>query len=548
MQRVGSRRAAAVLMMGLWSATGHAEAGDAEKHAQRIYQRLTGVPLDDARLQQMTQLVEQGKLAEAARIATEDPKFYNLTLWNLTAGLSNVDQSPYVDFNDFMASIVGVAKDDVDARTLLFGDFHYEGRSSMGLPASALGDNEHFKQLGVSSLNLKSDLVRVGGQLLTSPDTAGVLTSRQWAKEHFNAGTNRRALEHTFQEFLCAPIQSWKDVGLTEYHIRRDVDRAPGGDPANFQNVCRTCHAGMDGMTGAFARYDFKDGQPVYYGTNNVAPKMNQNGHVYPEGYVTFDDSWVNLATQHHNVAFGWRGALEGNGVRQFGTMVSNAKAYSSCWTKRAFQEICKRAPGTADDATVQTIATTFETGGYKLRSLFENVAASEACLGTVGSEIPLALKNFRQLFESYAVITRIPTTDAVVRQAFDDVKTRLPRQGQVSEVSSPMLLAATTLSGAFCKQMIQGDSVLASGQRRAHRGIDFSNASLAFNRAARMNQIQDYARLFWNRSASDSELDSLLEVIGYESEQRLLSLDERKKVLLMSCTATASSMGSLLF
>ncbi len=548
MQAMSVARVAVVLGLSCWAGGALAEASDAERHAQRIYQRLTGVPLDDARLAQMTQLVEQGKLAEAARIATDDPRFYNLTLWNLSAGLSNVDQSPYVDFNDFMASIVGVAKDDLDARTLLFGDFRYEGRGGMNLPAASAADNEHFKQLGTQSANLKSDLVRVDGQLVASPDTAGVLTSRQWAKEHFNAGTNRRALEHTFQEFLCAPIQSWKDVGLTEYHIRRDVDRAPGGDPANFQNVCRTCHSGMDGMAGAFARYDFKDGRPVYFGVNNVAPKMNQNGHVYPEGYVTFDDSWVNLATQHHNVAFGWRGPLEGNGVRQFGTMVSNARAYGSCWTKRAFQEVCKRAPGAGDDSTIAQISSQFEAGGFKLRSLFENVAASEACLGQVGADVPLALKNFRQLFESYSVITRVPTSDPIVKQAFDDVKTRLPRHGQVSEVSSPMLLAATTLSGSFCKQMIQADSNLPQGQRRAHRGIDFSNASLAFNRASRMNQIQEYARLFWTRPATDAELDSLLEIIGYESEQRLLSLDERKKVLLMSCTATASSMGSLLF
>ncbi len=517
-------------------------------YAQRLYQRLTGVPLDDARLAQMTTLVGQGRIQDAAHIATSDPFFYNMTVWDMATGIATVDQTPYVDFNDLMAMIVGVTKDDLDARTLLSGNFHYEGRGSLSLPAPSLSDNEHYKEIGARRVNLKDDLLRVDGQLLQSPDTAGVLTSRQWASQHFNAGTNRRALEHTFQEFLCAPLQNWKDIGLPEYHIRRDIDRAPGGDPANFQNVCRTCHAGMDAMAGAFAQFDYKDGKPVYYGTGNVAAKYNQNGLVYPDGYVTLDDTWINMATEHHNVAFGWRGPTEGSGARELGTMIANAKAYGTCWTKRAFREVCKRAPTSNDDALITALSDQFEAGGYKLRGLFEQVASSEACLGQVGGDVPLALKNFRQLFESLAIVTHVSPTDPDVKQTFEETKARLPKLGQVDEISSPMLLAATSLSGTCCKKMIASDAALPPAQRRAHHGIDFRDASLPFNRAARMNLVQEYANLFWHRAATDDELDSLLDVIGYDSEQRLLGLDERTKVLLMSCTATASSIGSLLF
>ena len=63
---------------------------------------------------------DRGILAEAAHIATEDARFYDLTLWNLAAGLSNIEQSPFVEFNDFMAMVVGVTKDDLDARMLLW--------------------------------------------------------------------------------------------------------------------------------------------------------------------------------------------------------------------------------------------------------------------------------------------------------------------------------------------------------------------------------------------------------------------------------------------
>jgi hypothetical protein len=111
---------------------------------------------------------------------------------------------------------------------------------------------------------------------------------------------------------------------------------------------------------------------------------MNKNGQTYREGYVTYDDSWVNYITTGANAAFGWRGPMRGYGMHEFGTMLGNARAFSACMTKRAFSEICKRAPTGADDADVERLAESFEADGYKLKGLFEQVAVTEACLGRV--------------------------------------------------------------------------------------------------------------------------------------------------------------------
>ena len=109
---------------------------------------------------------------------------------------------------------------------------------------------------------------------------------------------------------------------------------------------------------------------------------MNQNGAAYPEGYVTLDDTWVNQATQHHNQSFGWRGSVEGRGIREFGQMLSNAESFKTCMVQRVFKEVCKREPQSGESEAVAKLAQGFESEGFKLRKLFENVALTPACLG----------------------------------------------------------------------------------------------------------------------------------------------------------------------
>jgi hypothetical protein len=116
-------------------------------------------------------------------------------------------------------------------------------------------------------------------------------------------------------------------------------------------------------------------------GPNGLASKMNKNAQMYPQGYQTQDDSWFNQANQHQNTSFGWRGPLSGNGLNAFATMISNAHKFSSCMTTRVFREVCKRDPASSEAPLIETLANGFESGGYKLRGLFQTVATQPACM-----------------------------------------------------------------------------------------------------------------------------------------------------------------------
>lgn len=353
-----------------------------EQKSQILFQRLTGNPLrlNDPRLAQMATLLSSGKKLEAAKIAMSDEQFYSLTLKKWAAPMSSQTENPVEPFNDMQAMMIGVVRDDLDARLLLTGNFTYVGKTA-SLPQVSEINNNHYDQIATLRLPLSKELVKQEPQRKDLTYASGILTSRAWASAHYNAGTNRRALQYLFSQFLCTPIDKWKDFGLADFRVRRDVDRKPGGNPETYQTLCRSCHAAMDGLTGAFASVDFVNNRFFYLQSGRIANKMNQNAGTYPFGYRTVDDSWINLATQNHNQEFGWRGSMEGMGLQSLADMVANSEAFSRCMVERAYKEVCQRAPMASENKKIRDLAFEFEGDGYKLKNLFAKVAVESACL-----------------------------------------------------------------------------------------------------------------------------------------------------------------------
>jgi hypothetical protein len=355
-------------------------------YARKVFERITGTPilLNDPRLARMKQMMSAGQFGQAAKIATADFYFYQSTMKNFSAPMSDRERSIQTPLNDFQAMFIGVARDDLDARLLLSGDFRYEIAPGTGIPAFSAANNDHYRQAEDLGLALRENLVQVSPQYAGVAgferynDAAGVLTLRTWVSEHIG-DTNRRAVEYSLSEFLCVSKDQWKDRGLNDFRVRRDIDRSPGKNPSDYQNVCRSCHAILDGLAGAFAKMDFVNGAFKYY-PSKVAPLMNKNNHMYPEGYKTVDDSWINQAIYNHNVSLGFRGPLEGYGVKGFGAMLANSAGFGQCMAKRIFREVCRTVEPPRE--YFEEMGQSFEAGGYNLRSLFATVAVSEPCLG----------------------------------------------------------------------------------------------------------------------------------------------------------------------
>jgi hypothetical protein len=401
----------AFAMAGLSVSLAHA---GAHETAQVLFRRLAGIPIasSDPRLAQMEAMIAAGNYDGAAAIATADNSFLNVTVRGWACPLSSRTDDPLEPLNDFCATIIGVTRDDHDARELLIGNYIYKADTSVNRPGATAGSaqdihtdanvykfsgaNEHYAFLESTRQDLATVLVQAPQKgfdasgntatVLPVDMAAGLLTTKAWANSHLEAGTNRRAVEFSFRQFLCLPIAAMKDSTLPDDRVRRDVDRFPQGLPTVFQQNCKGCHSILDGNAGAFAYLDNGKDRAnatfLLYSPGTVRPKYNINSTVYPAGAVPSDDSWVNYANQNSNAKIGWNSALSGRGPRAFGEMIAMSDAYPACMAKRVMERMCRRpADPTFDAQAVSELAQDFKANGYHLKRLFQKAAVHPACL-----------------------------------------------------------------------------------------------------------------------------------------------------------------------
>ena len=279
------------------------------EQARRIHDRLAGVPPTESVLQSMTNATQASHPvcstksvtgAEcAAYIAMEDPSFYNVTLKNFAAPWTNREFNVFVPLNDYIATVIGLIRDDADFRTVLYDDVQYIGQPGTVNANVAANNNNHYEQLEAGNHNLKDVLVRRTQSefngALSGGAAAGVITSRAAAQAFFIAGTNRAMFRFTMVNHFCKDMEQLHDPRLSPDRIRQDVSRSPGGDSRLFLDNCVGCHTGMDPMAQAFAYYDYDEGAGAIQFTDGaVQDKYYNNDLNFPQGFRTPDDHWTN--------------------------------------------------------------------------------------------------------------------------------------------------------------------------------------------------------------------------------------------------------------
>ena len=365
-----------------------AHAGPREQ-AKRMHDRLAGIPPTEAVLVQMEAEVDPfqpGTALDAAYRAMENPAFYNVTLKNFAAPWTNRERDVFVPLNDYIATVVGMIRDDVPFNTLLSANIIYVGASGLGLPPYSNANNDHYAELERRGLDMKAGLEqRLQSNVTGLPEeaTAGIMTTRAAAEAFFVAGTNRAMFRFTMLNHMCNDLEQVHDTHLIPDRIRQDVSRSPGGDSRLFLNNCIGCHNGMDPLAGAFAYYNFNpDTGSIEYTPGTVQPKYFNNDVNFPYGYRTTDDSWMNYWREGQNQFLGWDPSLPGagNGARTLGEELGNSDAFASCQVRKVFQTVCLREPeDAADRQQVQQMVASFK-AGYRMKQTFAEAAVY--CMG----------------------------------------------------------------------------------------------------------------------------------------------------------------------
>jgi hypothetical protein len=363
--------------------------------AKRMYDRIAGVTASDATL---TGMVGMDATQAALNIVTKDPAFYNNTIRNLAMPWTNRDQTVFAPLNDYVATVVGMVRDDVPFNTLLSADLVYiadaSATSTYSLPAYSPGNNDLYQQMDDNGVDLKAHLVSSTQSALTgvpAAATAGVLTTRGAASAFFINGTNRAMFRFTMMNHLCSDLQTIMDTTRPPDRIRQDVTRSPGGDSGLFLNNCIGCHSGMDPMAQAFAYYDFNNTDATTAGTvgkivytaGQVQPKYFINNTNFPQGYVTPNDHWDNRWRSGVNSLLGWdpNQTGSGQGAKSLGQELGGSQAFASCQVTRVFKYVCFRAPSNGADRTqVASMIASFKSSNYSLRQVFADAAVY--CMG----------------------------------------------------------------------------------------------------------------------------------------------------------------------
>ena len=356
------------------------------EQAKRIHDRLAGVAPTESVLDQMETQVAGGNPEAAANIAMENPAFYNVTLKNFAAPWTNRDLDVFVPLNDYVATVIGMIRDDVPFNTVLSADLVYTSNAP-GLPAYSMTNNNHYAQAEANAVDLKATLVAQPQSSLTSlpaSATAGVVTTRAAAEAFFIAGTNRAMFRFTMMNHLCNDLEQIKDATRSVDRIRQDISRSPGGDSRLFLNNCASCHTGMDPLAQAYAYYNFNtDTGSIEYTPGQVQPKYLINATNFINGFVTPDDRWDNYWRSGTNALLGWDSSLpgSGNGAKSMGIELANSDAFASCQVKKVFRTVCFRDPvDTADRNQINSITSSFKTSNYNMKQVFAKTAAY--CMG----------------------------------------------------------------------------------------------------------------------------------------------------------------------
>ena len=378
---------ASPLAVGDDAGSGEQAGHNAEAVATLLHNRIAGVPPRAETLGAMVELLQQQKNLEAALLATGDSGFYNLKLLGMFSVWANVAGDSGIPLNDMSATMIGMVRDDIPFKEVLYGDHIYlgnakitktdkdypdmkggnpSGRDLCDQPSKPAGEKvlppylsnsndhyrcmqkysydlqtslQHYKQSTMPRYSLgeasKFSLVRKESRL-PAKAIAGVLSTREFAKAYYSAGTNRRATAFVFKYFLCHEMEELHDTNVSDEYVRRDVDRSPGDDPSLFRTRCLGCHGGMDALSGWSLYYHYfpqlspdrpYSGNKLGYRSYEGKRKVNKNiAHCICEveaelskckrgwsnvpsctvvGHKPTDDSFVNLWTEGQNAALG---------------------------------------------------------------------------------------------------------------------------------------------------------------------------------------------------------------------------------------------------
>lgn len=372
--------------------------------ARKIYFRITGTPLIDSTLRKkMGDSIERGQFEEAAHFATLQSGFINNTIRQFSASIHNRAQSARDNsLSESMLYFMLIAREDRSFDEVLSGkDFPIlnppSGENCNGFNnLMSCADSKNFDLSNKDVLSSSPSNRVIKDPNIPQSELSGVFTMQGFGSAAYEMGTNRRALQQTFNQLWCLSNENMKSSVSDISYIGRDVSRNSDGDQSSkgvFEKECRKCHSVIDGLRGAFAFLDSSDSSSLSYKNGTPVDKYKRGSEVYPNGFETKDDTWVVTFDRDPVLLskLGWPTSIQGGrGVASFGLAVAQTDRFYRCMVEKVIDVVCPQDPSARDKGTnyildpntvVPSLASEFKSK-KNIRQLFEKVVSRPECLG----------------------------------------------------------------------------------------------------------------------------------------------------------------------
>ena len=197
-RRASLVRAAALTLAVAAFACGQQAMADSRTQAKRIHDRLVGTPPSEAKLTAMAAQIDADNAVGAAQSAmsgSESAPFYSVTLKNFATPWTNRDQTVFAPLNDYTATVIGLVRDDLDFRRVLYDDILYVPQGGYS-PTS----NASYEALETSGANLgDSNVLRQSVQ-----SAVNEISGRRHRRRHHLARRRARPSSSTAPTARCS--------------------------------------------------------------------------------------------------------------------------------------------------------------------------------------------------------------------------------------------------------------------------------------------------------------------------------------------------------
>lgn len=177
-----------------------------------------------------------------------------------------------------------------------------------------------------------------------------------------------------------------------------------------------------------------------------------------------------------------------------------------------------------------------------------ENSTGANAPTSAPGTDIPVipgartvSLAYSKQVLDQLSSCTGLAVPSDKTTAMYEQKQGAISTYGYVNTVTSPMMMAVTSIAGEICNDLI--DQEISKGPR-LFVGYNFTAAALP-NSAQLADSVSRIALSCWQRNESDQERQAILDMIN--SSVGVTEAMAGRKSALMICTAMLSSLDSLL-